>query len=292
MPILPYRQTSSGKCLKPYSERIFTSIVVGLIAEGRLFGPVLEAGGHIGHLTCLFASVLSTPIITVEPIIENVKAIRQLTHSFPHVQVHHGLLVGDSSHQPDETESFLRAKEYKKGTQVTKRNLHSAFADRAQKYTLDTFFSSQPLSFLCLDVEGFEVDVILGNKRILQRDLPVIVLEMFTQTRNESLIFHTLFQMNYTAFLVDEVCGYNADCRNVLFFPGRDLERFFESNVLDLAAASGRLRRLFTSSEYTTYGKTFTSFVTQRVHRMYGEGNPSFRDLQLKNYKPQTMISA
>ena len=76
----------------------------------------------------------------------------------------------------------------------------------------------QRLGFAHWDVEGMELDVLVGARNILQRDRPIFTVEMFVHTSSHWRrvnLFKELSLSGYEAYLVEEPCGYTIDCRSV-----------------------------------------------------------------------------
>lgn len=307
MVLVPERRADDGRCYKPHWERIFNSIIGGLFMESLIpRGSVLDAGAHTGNACCFFASVAPERTVhAIEPLDDNVRLIRERFGNLTNLKILHGGLG-----VRDELLDITAASPPGAGKQVDKRwfDLNSAGskaagptaptfptgsptpADRKKKlhvHRVDTLFHLQhghwrgeSLGFVSFDVEGSELDVVRGARATLARDQPVLAVEAFTQSRNDGELLSEIKQLGYETYLVEEGCGYNFDCRNVLCIPTSRLRSFYESHTLDLAAASGRLRAVNASS-LRQYGAGWKPFKADRVHRMYGEGTPNFEALSL-----------
>ena len=208
-------------------------------------------------------------------------------------------------------------------------------------YSPSGLFAGERLAFASIDVEGSEMDVLRGATVTLRRDMPILTLELYPATRHavDIPLLEMTYSLGYDAFIVlagpglihratahatasvpashraracvctavcvvqvDEGCGYQFDCRNAIFLPRGRMADFYESPALDLAAATGRLlavnstslRKLSAARKFSE----FSDFRAPRIHRMYGEGNPNFeaiaqahasRDI-LAPFQPTRMI--
>ena len=71
--------------------------------------------------------------------------------------------------------------------------------------------------------------------------------------------------LGYRAFLIEEVCGFPFDCRNVLCLPAERQADFANSPVLDALVAS---RRLFAVTAYVeNQGPLSTTWPSNRSSR-------------------------
>lgn len=90
----------------------------------------------------------------------------------------------------------------------------------------------------------------------------------------------------HTSHAVDEVCGFNIDCRNLLCLPRSRIEDFYESHTLDLASAAGRLRAVNMSNIRNfppRYPDASVPFSFPRTYRMFGEAAPNFEALVMEH---------
>ena len=96
----------------------------------------------------------------------------------------------------------------------------------------------------------------VGASLTLARDRPVFTVEMHPHVgRNASLaLLRRIDALGYRAFLIEEVCGFPFDCRNVLCLPAERQAIFANSPVLDTLVAS---RRLFAITVDTLHQHAF-----------------------------------
>ena len=318
--ILPERRSVDGRCLKPFSERILSSILGGLFAEGLIGeGGVLDAGAALGHMSCYLATLAPKRAVhAIEPSYENFRHLKERFSNISNLQVLH---AGLGAHAELIHVSQQAAKGLQKGaflnkawfateahTEHAEHTEHTEHETNAQNVnerelrmvSLDQLFDplrgrfrGERLAFASIDVEGSEMEVLSGGVSTIRRDAPVLVFELFPQLRDEGPLLKLTEELGYDAFLIDEGCGFNFDCRNALFLPRGRVPAFYESHTLDLAAASGRLHML-NSSNYRKFGKAWLPFQAPRVHRMYGEGTPNFQAIAAAHrgirFEPARMV--
>ena len=69
-------------------------------------------------------------------------------------------------------------------------------------------------------MEGSELDVLAGAGHTLRRDRPVFTVEVaLRDAKSNAKLLEVLATLGYRAHVVNELCGYNADCRNLICFP-------------------------------------------------------------------------
>ena len=211
--IPPERRTPDGRCLKPIWERMFNAIIGGLFVEG-LVGPgsMLDAGAHTGAACCYYASIAPTrPMHAVEPIESNVDYIRKHYANLTNLVVLHGGLGArdemiqlnapkDLSHMQAGLQ--LDSKWFAANTNralvpggaadtVEPMPQHPSTAPTAMRvYTVDGLFGGQwrgeQLALATFDVEGLEADVVRGARATIERDLPIITVEVMIHEASRS----------------------------------------------------------------------------------------------------------
>ena len=117
---------------------------------------------------------------------------------------------------------------------------HCSFAEKnngsieVQAFSIDDLYSENKINditFIHLDVEGFELEAILGSEKTIEDCRPVIAYEQHLQTDPVNEINKFLKNKNYKVFIIDEyLAGCRPDCRNLLAIP---LEKYNE-NLLNI----------------------------------------------------------
>jgi FkbM family methyltransferase len=117
---------------------------------------------------------------------------------------------------------------------------HCSFVGKAsgshevEAFSIDDLYSENKINnitFIHLDVEGFELDAILGSEKTIEDFRPVISYEQHLKTDPVNEINLFLKNKNYKVFIIDEsLAGCRPDCRNLLAIP---LEKYNE-NLLNI----------------------------------------------------------
>lgn len=92
-----------------------------------------------------------------------------------------------------------------------------------QSETLDHLYSEKVIdniSYIHLDVEGFEWNVINGAINVIERYKPIISYEQHLDIDDYNGLSHCLFNRGYDIYLVNEILpGCRTDCRNLFAIP-------------------------------------------------------------------------
>ena len=76
------------------------------------------------------------------------------------------------------------------------------------------------IGLIHVDVEGMELQVLMGAMKIIENSLPVILFEQHISYENPSDICTMFKQYSYTTYMINEVLpGCALDCRNFISFP-------------------------------------------------------------------------
>jgi len=237
-------------CPTPASELLFNSIVLGLFVEGKVpAGSVVDAGANSGEWACMYAEAQPSRLVhAIDPLEVNIKSIsRKFQPLFPNIRPRVGGL-GDKTVTIVPPKRVARARAGSAALDISKKG--TVWLDKAPApataftmLRLDDLFANETLGFAHLDVEGGELAALRGGARVIQRDRPVLTVELHVHDdpafTHELLIF--LNSLQYTVLLVEEVCGVRYDCRNLLALPKGLGAHFRTSQVLRVAATSERL---------------------------------------------------
>lgn len=95
--------------------------------------------------------------------------------------------------------------------------------------------SIKNISFMHIDVEGFELKVLKGAKNIIRENHPTIIFEQHISKDNVSEMFKYLQNFGYEIYMINEVLpGCELDCRNFIAFNKmKNLPDFNSLNKLD-----------------------------------------------------------
>ena len=108
--------------------------------------------------------------------------------------------------------------------------------------TLDEIINEKKntnIGLIHIDVEGFELKVIKGAKKIIERDKPVLTFEQHISNEDTNQVFEYLKNFGYRIFMINEVIpGNELDCRNFLAFHSSkklpNFSKFKENNLKNL----------------------------------------------------------
>ena len=146
-----------------------------------LVGPsdvVADIGANIG-LTALLFSTLADKVLAFEP---SSSTYGFLQDNLAQAQVKNVETVNIGFGQRAESLTITFAANNRAGGYVSQkiRPTHGHVTEDISIETLDEFFSATnpKLTFLKIDVEGFEQNVIKGGRKLLNETKPVVVLEM------------------------------------------------------------------------------------------------------------------
>lgn len=255
---------------KPDNEPILNAIVAGLLNEGRLApGTIVDAGAFDGSWALWAAARWPRRTVrAVDPLESNVNAIA--ARAPPNLMALGAALGRKPSTLFLDSHAQARAKQSGYLLQAGARSSAWRHADsesadaesgstdanrdgrrQAQRSalqvrvrTLDDLFSSdwrgERLALLHLDVESAERDVLRGGINTLRRDMPVLTVEVHVHLKppQTSALIRFLAANRYEVFLIEEICGMRADCRNLLCIHRGARRTLFGSDALDMAVSS------------------------------------------------------
>lgn len=232
---LVYAQdTAMHTCPKPSVEGGLSSIVEGMLREGSMpVGDILDVGANTGEMTCLYACV--SPLRVVHAIDPSHDLIQKLHCTGSNNIKKVAMTLGRSS--------------------INKKPLVD---------TIDHVLADRRMGFMHLDVEGSELDVLIGGNRVIARDRPLFSVEVHYRERQKlfrgvNALLNHIAALNYSAYVVHEVCGWGTDCRNVLCFPNEKLHTLAYSPIIDISIRSGILVKINTDRQYGSLHITSTS---------------------------------
>ena len=272
------------------TEVTFNAVIAGLLTEGRLQnGSVVDAGAHEGTHSCLYASLAPTRTVhAIEPLVLNVRAITRRWSHLPNLRVHHsglGSVPREVDLGPMGREAMLQAEQleaFDRTPKVRRRSGGSSFSPGGSAsgggsgtafhiHRLDDLFASEPLALVHLDVEGGELDVLIGATHCLTRDRPLVTTEvqMLSKARRVRQLLAFMWGHGYESWMVDESCGYQVDCRNLLHIPRERMRTFVGSPSLDVAVASRAVLPIGNLSTAIEYVRKHQHTITlpRRMHR-------------------------
>ena len=100
----------------------------------------------------------------------------------------------------------------------------------------------ESIGFMHVDVEGFELKVLQGAKKIIELSRPVITFEQHISKENVDSIINFLQRYEYNVYMINEVLpGFDLDCRNFIAFDSK--KKIPELDII--SQKDGRLNGIF-----------------------------------------------
>jgi len=196
-------------------EVLFRQIATFLIYNGYIENNIIDLGAWIGDNSIPWAENIHGTVYAIDPSPGNCEFIKSVAkiNEIENIKV---------------IQSAISDKNKVISTKmVFGDNLyHCTFKDgedgehKMNSYSLDHLHEIgeiDNISFIHLDVEGMEFNVVLGAKNIIEKFSPIITFEQHLTTDDYISLSSHLMQMGYSIHLIDEVLpGCNPDCRNFI----------------------------------------------------------------------------
>jgi FkbM family methyltransferase len=195
---------------------------------------IIDIGSWIGDNSIVWAAICGSEqlVLAIDPSPFNLKfsqSIAKLNNldNIVHVQA----VCADEVNLPLEIESSHVIEH-------ARFRLHSAHKDNTLlSTTIDKVVENHSrgiVSLLHIDVEGFEHKVLLGARKTIERDRPLILFEAHLLDDTAEEIFIYLGGFGYNIYMINEVLeGCRLDCRNFLALPnGNEIsDHIFSSTI-------------------------------------------------------------
>ena len=234
-------------------EPVLHRLVASMLEEPGLLpaGSVVDAGANDGEESALYADRMNATaqrlgipvrrIHAIEPLPQNMDLLRQLSKRRPDIQPLQGAL-GASTGVGTLSDSLMQRKPGRGAqlhglSQAKEAGLRGKAMIHFPIYTLDQLVShwhGERIAFMHLDLEGDEESALQGARYTLRHQRPWFTIEVNqymlrrANTSAENLM-RTVASVGYHLYEVDEICGVQFDCRNVLCIPRADVVRFHQS---------------------------------------------------------------
>lgn len=194
------------------AEPIFRKITTYLIYNKIINGNIIDSGAWIGDNSIPWALNCPSHIIyAIDPSPNNINYIQKM------------IKINNIKN--------LKTIEYalndKNGIIGTNDNIdHCSFKNgggtKIESVNLDYLYEEKVIdniSYIHLDVEGLEFNVIKGSEKIIEKFKPIIVFEQHTEIDNYIELSKFLKKYEYDIYIIDEISGSRTDCRNFIAFP-------------------------------------------------------------------------
>jgi len=184
---------------EPYS----TQYVIDILKEGDV---ILDIGANIGYYALLEAKLIgeSGKVYAVEPVPGNFELLKKNTHlnDFKHIE----LFCLGASDIDGETEMFLYD-QANWSSMIARAGKESKNKIRVKTVTIDNFLADKQMpSFLRMDVEGFEGNILKGMKRTLENNkLNRIFIELHPHIMIEKEVIDTLAILKNNGFEIERI---------------------------------------------------------------------------------------
>lgn len=206
-------------------ERVLWLVIKSMFLEGLVpRGDVLDVGANLGDMSCFIACL--NPARTVHAMDPNSVLMRGLRCPHPNLRTHVSAIAAKEGRI---LWSATHADRYVGGLEDKLSE-----AGNIPVTTLDVFFrgvNSTP-GLLHLDVEGYELEVLVGGEGVIMAHRPLVIFEVHLDGARRTIL--KMEELGYVVFMVNEVCGTKSTCRNLIGVPKEAVHLYLFSNFLRL----------------------------------------------------------
>jgi FkbM family methyltransferase len=228
-------------------EVVFESLLGNLLREKGFLpdGDVLDVGAQFGEQACHFAMLApGRQVYAMDPSPKHTDKIKSSKFgSLPNLHV-------ITSGIGKEVGSMI----------VPDSSFGMPIGSNFSITTIDALFFNQgkQLSFAHIDVEGLELDTIMGGEKTIRANKPVFTAELRVHKDHNysKALLDFIDGLGYDSYLVDEVCGYpHMDFRNMINIPRTLSQKLTHSDAFSFALATQAIFRVDSS---TVFDKVYT----------------------------------
>ena len=207
-------------------EVMFRRINTFLLEQRVIDGNIIDLGSWIGDNSIPWALNSEHTIYAIDPSPENIEYIEkmQLANGIANIRTIQ-TAVGDKN-EIICTDNDLDHCQFNK----------TSGKNRVQCLTLDHLYEQKQIadiSYIHLDVEGFEFNVVRGADSVINTFRPIISYEQHLDREDYKELSAHLFNRGYNIYLVNEILpGCYYDCRNLFAVPAGielDVDELHES---------------------------------------------------------------
>jgi FkbM family methyltransferase len=200
------------------SDQLATHLVCGMCRPNKVF---VDVGAHVGSIVaCVIHRDPSVAVIAVEAVPEKVVALKR---NFPNIIVHEcaaGERNGLASFHIN-----TKASGYSSLSSETGYTQEDVRLIEVQVQPLDSIISSPNVEVIKIDVEGAELGVLIGAKRLISVCRPIIMFESAPREvlgYTKEALWQSLTDQEYAIVLPNRVAHVD---------PGLRLDGFLESHL-------------------------------------------------------------
>ena len=185
----------------------------------------IDAGSWIGDNALPWSKMIEGIVYAIDPSYENYKSAFEIANLNNIYNVIFIIVALAKEHKKLYTDDDL---------------FHCSFLGKTsglheiEAFSIDNLYADNKINnitFIHLDVEGFELDAILGSEKTIKDFRPVIAFEQHLETDPLDEIDSFLKSKGYIIFIINEILnGCKSDCRNLIAIP---LEKYNE-NLFDI----------------------------------------------------------
>jgi FkbM family methyltransferase len=169
----------------------------------------------------------NTTVHAIEPLPDNLKVLKRVVEYFAlkKIQIHE-TAVGEEQGEidmilPTQGKTKMQGLSHVKHDSITEWNEGEEFKVHVDK--LDNLINGQSIQGIKIDVENFEYYALMGGKRIIETNHPIIYTELW-DNENRKKCIELLGQMNYNVNVIDnnKLVPYNHKQhkgQNFIFLP-------------------------------------------------------------------------
>lgn len=179
---------------------------------------IIDSGAWIGDNTIPWALNISGIVYAIDPSPININFIKNLAKYNNITNIKYIIKALGAEIEKISTTDDLQHCAFEK-YKLKKENQIVLEAVTLDKLYQDSIIDN--ISFIHLDVENFEYEVLKGSKILIKKFLPIISFEQHLnepEQPDNSIKF--LKTLNYNCYIIDErLKGNRLDCRNLIAFP-------------------------------------------------------------------------
>lgn len=195
-------------------------------------GTILDCGAQFGEQGAHYA--VSSPhrkVISMDPSPKNVQLMKDRYGSLTNLEIRHGGLGREVGTMKPRDNSFSM-------------DMNSVFP----VYTLDSMYFDKgvKLALAHLDLEGMELETLLGGLKTIRAYKPVFTVELRVhETEKTTPLLDLIAQEGYDTYVIDEPCGMPpVDLRNILCIPRNRSTAFGTSDAFNILLKMKGIQRI------------------------------------------------
>lgn len=222
-------------------ESLFRKIVLELIDLNLIDKNknIIDVGANVGDNSLPWAKIIDGVVYCVELSKINIEFIKELakTNSIKNIKLFETcvsdkeeILSTNNNIEQGHNVSFVYDK--KKWSLMWNKNENKKYSFKST--TFDILYEKNEINnitFFHIDVEGLELHVLNGSKKVIETFRPITVFEVHLNQKipNKDDMINFFKDRDYVVYIIDESCG-RKDCRNFLAIPTEHNNKIIDSN--------------------------------------------------------------